>query len=130
MVEGGFTSGSRGIDEKLAHIRCLPSVPIGSVLALDTTRRPWHGRDTFGAYLRLAINANSKAAVLNPSQCGFHLAQQGGLAVHVTNRQIAFRRILDLIHLIRALLDGDISALSPHPRQIRLFSFEDLLKSG
>ena len=96
------------LTQKLADIRLLLTVPIGGLLALDTARRPWHGREAFWADRRVAINANSKAAVVNPSQCGFHLAQQGGIAVHVSNRQISFRRILNLIHLIRALLDGDV----------------------
>jgi hypothetical protein len=46
----GRTVHSRGADESLAHkVRFLLAVPIGSVLALDTTRRPWHGREPFWA---------------------------------------------------------------------------------
>jgi hypothetical protein len=36
----------------------------------------------------------------------------------------------NLIHLIYALLDGDVIPLSQHPSQFRFFSFEGLLKPG
>ena len=77
---------SRGIDEDLAHVRSS-TVPIGSFLALDTTRRPRHGCEAFWADRRFALHAGSKGAVVNPSQCGFHVAQQAGLTVHVSNGQ-------------------------------------------
>ena len=120
---------SRRIDESPAEdsVLFLP-IPIGSLLALDTTRRPWHGREAFWADRRFALNAGSKAAVANPSQCGFHVTQQAGLAVHVSHRQISFRRILNLIHLVRALLDGDAVPLAQYPNQFGRFSFQDLLE--
>ena len=120
-------TGLRGIDESLASILCLPSIAIGSFLALDTTRRPWHGGEAFWADRLFAVDAGSEAAVVNPPQCGLHLAQQSGLAVYVSDRQIAFRRILNLVHLVRALLDGDAVPVSQYPHQFGLFSFEDLL---
>src|SRR5271157_2740749 len=92
-----FTIGLRGIDESLAHSRFSELVPIGSFLAPDATRRPGNRREAFGADRGFAVNAGSKAAVAIPPQCGVHLAQQSGLAVHVSNRQIPFRRLLNLI---------------------------------
>src|ERR1700682_4242369 len=109
MSDGpGRTVHSRGYESLTHKVRFLPAVPIGSVLALDTPRRPCHGREPFWADRRFALNTGSKAAVVNPSQCGFHVPQQEGLAVHVSNRHFSFRRILNLIHLIRALLDSDV----------------------
>jgi len=121
------TAPSRGIDENLAHkVRSLLPIAIVSVLTLDTTRRPWHGDEAFWADYQLALNAGSKAAVMNPSQCGFHTTQQVGITVHVSNRQISLGRILNLIHLIRAFLDGDAVSRSQSLNEFGLFSFEDL----
>ena len=93
---GRRTAHSRRIDESLAYgFRSFLPIPVGSVLALDTTRRPWHGSEAFWADRQLALNTDSKAAVVNPTQCGFYLTQQAGLSVHVSHRQISFRRILN-----------------------------------
>jgi hypothetical protein len=118
----------RSTDERLTHsARPHLPIPIGSLLALDTTRRPRHGREAFWVDLRFALNTGSKAAVLDSSQCSFDLTQPAGLAIHVPNRQISFRRILNLIHLVRALLDSDAIPLSQYLNQFGPFSFQDLL---
>src|ERR1039458_8279590 len=116
------TTHSRCVDKK----SCLLPIAIGSALALETTPRPWHGREAFRADRQFALDAASKAAVVNPAQCGFHFAQQGGLAVHVSNRQIPFRRVLNLVHLVRALLDGDAVPVSQYLDQFGLFPFKNL----
>src|SRR5271157_212813 len=102
------TGQSGGIAETLAErFASLPPVPIGSLLAPDAKRRPGQGREASWADRRLALHAGSKAAVVDPSQRGFYLAQQVGLTVHVANRQFPLRRVLNLVHLVRAFLDGD-----------------------
>lgn len=117
---------SRGIIESLGdRIRSLLPIPIRNLLALDAPYRPWHGDEALRTYLAFTLRAASKTAVANPSQRGIDLTQQGGVAIHVADRQIPFRRILNLIHLICALLDGDAIPLSQCPNQIRSFSFED-----
>src|ERR1022692_1609995 len=114
------TTHSRGDDKS-----CLLPIAIGSALALETTLRPGHGREAFRADRQFALDAASKAAFVNPAQCGFHFAQQGGLAVHVSNRQIPFRRVLNLVHLVRALLDGDAVPVSQYLNQLGRFSVAD-----
>src|ERR1019366_8158721 len=77
-ITGGSSSQqncySRGMDESLAHIRLLLPSPIGRFLAPDTTLCPRHGREAFWADRRFALDAASKVAVVNPAQCGFHVA--------------------------------------------------------
>ena len=90
-------------------------LPVGSFLALNTARCPWHGGEALRADRLFAVDASSESAVVNPPQCGLYLAQQCGLAVHVADRQIPFRRILNLVHLVRALLDGDAVPGSQYP---------------
>src|SRR5271157_2090256 len=120
---------SRGIGQRFVEgFRSLPPIPIGSLLALDTTRRPWHGCDAFWADRLRALNAGSKAAIAKPPQCGFHLTEQNGLAVHARNRQVSLRRELNLIHLIRALLDCDVVPVSQYPSQLSLFSREHVFE--
>jgi hypothetical protein len=120
---------SRCMEESRAEgIRSLLTIPIDSLLALDTTSRPWHGRKAFWADVRFAFQACSKVAFLNPAQRVFYVTQQIGLAVDVANRQISFRGELNLIHLVRALLDCDSVPLSQYLNQLGLFSFEDLLE--
>ena len=80
--------------------------------------------------LGFAIDAGSKTAIVNAPQCGFYLTQQTRLPVDVSNRQIPFRRILNLIHLIRALLDRDTIPIAQYPSQLRLFSYENLFDSA
>ena len=60
---------SRGMDERLVEgFRSLLPIAIGRLLALDTTLRPRHGREAFGADRLLALNAGSKAAIANALQ--------------------------------------------------------------
>src|ERR1022692_2371025 len=131
-ITGGSSSQqncySRGMDESLAHSRFLLPAPIGSLLAPDTTLCPRHGRQAFWADRRLALNAFSKTALVHPAQCGFHVTQQAGLAVHVPNRQISFRRVLNLVHLVRALLDGDAVPVLQYVNQFGLFPFQNRLE--
>src|ERR1017187_4188485 len=119
---------SGGMDETLAHIRIFLPTPIGSLLAPDTTLCPRHGREAFWADRRLTLDAASKAAVVNPAQRGFHVTQQGGLAVHVANRQVPFRRVLNLVHLVRALFDGDAVPVSQYVNQFGRFPFQNRLE--
>ena len=121
---------SQRADEDLVDsFRSLLAIPIGSVPALDTEGRPWHGLEAFGADRRFALKAGSEAAVANPPQCGGDVAQQVGLEVGAANRQISFRRVLNLIHWIRAFLDCDAIPRSQDLNQFGLFLFKDLLKS-
>src|ERR1700691_5130689 len=120
---------SRGMEDGRAErFRSLLPIPIGSLLAIDTTRCPWHGREPLGTDRRFAFHAGSKLAAVNPAQCVLHVAQQAGFAIHVSNRQISFRRQLNLVHLVRALLDGDAVPLSHYLSQLGLFSFENRLE--
>jgi len=98
-------------------------------MALDAPCRPGHGHQALWADLVLALHADSKTAVVNPPQRGSDLAQQRGFPVRVPDRQFAFRRILDLIHLIRVLLDGDTVPGSQYLGQFGRCSFENLLKT-
>src|ERR1039457_1554190 len=99
---------SRRINETLAKgFGSLLPVPIGSFLALDTALRPWQGCEASWADCRFALGAKSKAAAVHTPQCSFYLTHQVGLAVHVSNRQFPLRCELNLVHLVRALLDGD-----------------------
>src|SRR5208283_5365031 len=120
------TTRLRSIDEGLANIFWLLSFAVGGFLALDTTRRPWYSGEAFWAYRRFALKAASKTAVVNSTQGGLHLTQESGLAVYVSHRQISFRRMLNLIHLVRALLDCDAVPLTQHVNQFGLLFFEDL----
>jgi hypothetical protein len=86
-------------DNRAERFCSLLPVPIGGLLALDTTRCPWHGREAFWADRRFALHARSKLAAVNPAQRVLHVTQQAGLAVHVSNRQISFRRKLNLISI-------------------------------
>ena len=85
------------------RLPCSPAHPIRGLLTLNTARGPGN-------------------------QCGLHLAQKGGLAVHGANREIAFRRVLDLLRLVRTFLDGDTIPSPQHPNQFGFFSFEDALE--
>lgn len=122
------TAHSRGLYESLAErFCCFQLILIGSILALDASRCPWHGREAFGADRPFALDAGSVAALVNPPQCGSYLMQQDGLPVHVLYCQFALRRILDLVHLIRALLDGEAIPLAHYPSQFGFSSYENLL---
>ena len=48
--------------------------------------------------------------------------------VDVSNDQISFRRMLTLIHLVRALLDCDAVPLSQDANQFGFFALKDLLE--
>ena len=102
------------------------AIPVGNLLAVDTARRPWHGREAFGADRRFAVQTRSKAALVYPMQCLPHVTQEGGVPVYVSNRHVSFRRILNFIHLVRALLDRDAFPLSQYVSQLGLFTFENL----
>jgi hypothetical protein len=106
----------------------IPTRLLGSLLTLDTASRPWHGREALGADRRFALHARAEAALVYSAQRVFHITQQVGLAVYVSNRQISLRRILNLIHLVRALLDYDSVPLSHYLSQLGLFSFENRLE--
>jgi hypothetical protein len=121
------TAHSRGIGQSLAHkARFLKPIPISRLLALDTTRRPWHGRKAFGADRQFALDAATKAAVVNSSQRASYLAQEDGLTVRASNCQISFRRVLNLVHWVSALLNGDAVSVSQYLNQLGFCSFEDL----
>jgi hypothetical protein len=102
---------------------------ISGVLAPDTTRRPWHRREAFWADLQFALDAYSKAAVVNPPQCGPHGSQQIGVEIRAAHRQIPFGRVLNFIHRVRAFLDCDAIPHSQYVNQFHLLLFKDLLKS-
>ena len=55
-----------------------------------------------------------------------YVTQERGVTVHVSNRHVSFRRILNFIHLVRALLDRDAVPLSQYLSQLGLFPFENL----
>src|SRR5580658_3299712 len=114
--------------EGLAGIRPFQGSPVGSFLTLNTTRRPGDGGEAFRTDRLFAVEAGSETSVLNPLQRRLHLTQQGGLAIDVPDRQIAFRRKLDLVHLIRTLLDGYAFPVPQYLSQFGLFCFEDLLE--
>jgi hypothetical protein len=121
------TAHSRGSDESLAHkVRSLKPSPVSSVLAVDTTRRPWYGRKAFGADCRFALDAATEAAVVNPAQSAFYLAQERGLTVRTSNCRISLRRVLNLVHLVSALFDGDAVPVSQYLNQFGFCSFQDL----
>jgi hypothetical protein len=65
---------------------------------------------------------------VNPQQGGFYVTQQGRLAVRVSNRQIPFRRALNLIHGVRTRLDYDAVPLSQELRQLKVLPFKDILE--
>ena len=102
------------------------AIPVGSLMTLDTTRCPWHGREAFGADCRFAVQTRSKAALEYPMHWLPHVTQEGGVTVHVSNRHVSFGRILNFIHLVRALLDRDAVPLSQYVSQLGLFKFENL----
>jgi len=102
------------------------ATPVGDLLALDTARRPRHRCEALGADRRFALQTRSKAALVYPMQCFPHITQERGVAVHVSNRHISFGRILNFIHLVRALLDRDAFPLSQYVSQLVLFKFENL----
>src|ERR1700722_10868804 len=100
------------MSERLTHgLTSLLSIPIDGLLTTNTTRRPWHGCEAFCADLRFAINAGPKRIFPNSLQCGSHASQQSGLAVYISDREISFRGILNLVHRIRAPLDCDAAPL-------------------
>lgn len=109
------------------HRPPLSPVPVGGDLAPDTAGSPCHRGEAFGTNGRLAFTAGSKGAVANSSQGGPYLTQQAGLAVHASNRQIPFRGVLNLIHLVRAFLDYDVIPPSQYPKQLGFFCFKVFL---
>jgi hypothetical protein len=116
------------MESRAERFRSLLPVPIGSLLALDTKRCPRYGREAFWADRRFAFHACSKLANVNPVQCVLHVTQQAGLAVHGSNRQIPFRRQLNFVHYVRALLDFDAVPFSHYLNQFGLVSFKNLLE--
>jgi hypothetical protein len=87
------TACSRGIVQDFARrIGSVPPIAVRSFLARDTTGRPRHGGEAFWADLLVTLDADSKAGVVNPSQCCLHLAQQVGITIHVSDRKIALLR--------------------------------------
>src|SRR6478752_5106225 len=123
-----LSTESGGIDDRLTHIPLPLANPIGRLLAMDTTAGPRHSREAFWADLPLAVRTGSKAAMVNPLQRGVYLAQQGRLTIHVSSRQFPLLRILNLIHLIRALFDCNAVPVSQCVSQFRLFTLEGLLE--
>jgi len=120
---------SRGFYESVTErFCCFVLVAVGSLLALDTKRRPWHCGEAFWTDRPFALGTGSKAAVANAQQGGFHVAQQIELTVQVLNRQIECGRVLKLINLIRTLLDRDVVSLSRRLNQFGLFSDEDFFE--
>src|ERR1017187_6489672 len=101
-------------------------LPIRGLLAPDTKPRPWHRREAFGADRRFALQTGSKAALVNSPQGGSYFTQQDSFTVNVADRQITLRSILNLVHLVRALFDGDTVPVSQYQSQFGLSSFEDL----
>jgi hypothetical protein len=122
---------SRGLEEAVAQeVRSLLPIPIRGLLAPDTKPRPWHSREAFVAGRRFALQAGSKAALVNSPQGGSNFMQQDSFTVNVADRQIALRSILNLVHLVRAILDGDTVPPSQYQSQFGLSSFEDLLDAA
>jgi len=115
------------MDEILAINPWFLLFTVGSFLAPDTTQGPWYGGEAFGADGRIAIEAGSEATAVDALQRGPHLTQQRGVAVDVSECQIALRRVLNLVHLVGTLFDGDAIALLQYLRQFRYFSVKNLL---
>jgi hypothetical protein len=117
------------IFKTLAEIRRVPlPKPFGSLLAVDTTERPRHRREPLCVDRRFAVNAGSKAAVVNSSQRCFHIPQQVGATIHVPNRQVSLVSMLNLVHVVRAFLDGDAISRSYYLNELGLLLFECLLE--
>src|SRR5581483_4353974 len=57
-----------------------------------------------------------------------HLAEHAGITIHFSNCQIPFPRVLNLIHLARALFDNNVVPISQCPSELGLFSFQNLLE--
>src|SRR5678815_321582 len=57
---------SGGVDKRLAFM--FAAFPIGRLLTPDTTRLPRYGRQALRTDRRLARDAGSKAAIVNPPQ--------------------------------------------------------------
>ena len=96
---------------------------LGSLLTLDAECCPWHHCEALGADRQFALQTRSEAALLYPAQRVFHVTQQVGLTVYVSNRQVSLRRILNLIHLVRALFNYDAVPPPQYVNQIGFFSF-------
>lgn len=126
MEEDVLETGLSDIAGSLAGIVFLLPLVLGEFLALDAAQRPWHSGEASGANRFLAVEAVSEDALVKPAERRPHLTQQTGLAVYGLNRQIAFRRILNLIHLIGAFLDLNAVPAQQSAGQLGLLSFEDL----
>src|ERR1019366_7181103 len=126
-----MSAHSRSLEKAIAkEVRSFVPLPIRGPLTPDTKPRPWHSREAFGADRRFALQAGSKAALVNSPQGGSNFTQQDSFTVNVADRQIALRSILNLVHLVRALLDGDTVPLSQYQSQFGLSSFEDLFDAA
>lgn len=56
------------------------------------------------------------------------MAKKGGVAVDVLDCEIALRRALDLVHLVRVRLDSDAVPGPQYPNQFCFFSLEGALE--
>ena len=106
----------------------LLPIPIGSLLALDATRRPGHGREAFWADRLVALDAVPKLPSWIRRNAAFtsrsRLESRSTFRIAISS----FRRVLNLIYLIRALFDGNVVPVSQYPSELGLFWFEDLLE--
>src|ERR1017187_9412285 len=122
-----LSAHSRGLGTAVAQeVRSLLTVLVRGLLAPDTKPRPWHSREAFGADRRFALQAGSKAALVNSAQGCSYFTQQDSFTVNVADRQITLRSILNLVHLVCALLDGDTVPVSQYQSQFDRSLFEDL----
>ena len=86
------------VDEHVVkRLVALFLIPIRLLLTLNTKRSPWYSGDALGADLFLAVQADSKRPVFNPTKGRPHVAQQIGLSVEVSDCQFAFRSVLHFI---------------------------------
>jgi hypothetical protein len=102
------------------------AIPIRCLLARDAARRPGNCDQAFGIDGSFAFKADAKSPGLNSLQGSFHVPQQGGLTIDISNRKVTFRRILDLVHLVRASLNCDSIALAQCAGEFGFFSLENV----
>jgi hypothetical protein len=85
---------------------------VGDFLAPDAERRPWHRRQTLGADVLFTLDTYAEVTLRDEAQRSADVPQQIGVAVQITDHQLALGGVLHFIESIGALFDGDAVAIA------------------
>jgi hypothetical protein len=103
-------------------------VTVHGFLALQTTQGPWHGCEPFRMDVFITLLALPKVAFVDTNQGHLGVSQLVEFAVEITDRECAFRCLLDFFKLIGASLNADTVAMTDKSLQLNNPSVENSLK--